>query len=42
MANGILGRARFAALRFRASAPLGVAAVGFDLSKRGHVEVPDN
>ena len=42
MANGILGRALFAALRFWAGAPLGVAAVGFDLSKRSHVAVPGN
>ncbi len=42
MANSILGRALFAALRFWAGAPLGVAAVGFDLSKRSHVAVPGN
>jgi len=42
MANGILGTELFAALRFWAGAPLGVAAVGFDLSKRSHVAVPGN
>ncbi len=42
MANSILGRALFAALRFWAGAPLGVAAVGLDLSKRSHVAVPGN
>src|SRR3954452_8375140 len=42
MANGVLGRTRFAVLRFGAGALLGVAAVGFNLSKRSHVAVPGN